>query len=112
MSAAFSSDDRRILTGSHDQTARVWDATSGKELLTLNGHSGWVNSVAFSPDGRRILTGNGDGTVKVWEAASAEQVVRWHNEEQAAAEAPPSERTVALGRAPTLRTNLPGGIKN
>jgi TonB family protein len=45
----------------------VWDARSGKELLTLKGHSSSVNSVAFSPDGTRILTGSSDDTAKVFE---------------------------------------------
>ena len=38
-SVAFSPDGQRIVTGSGDQTAKVWDAASGKELLTLKGHS-------------------------------------------------------------------------
>ena len=39
---AFSPDGQRIVTGSGDQTAKVWDAASGKELLTLKGHSGAI----------------------------------------------------------------------
>ena len=31
----------------------------GRELLTLKGHTGWVNSVAFSPDGRSPHTSTG-----------------------------------------------------
>ncbi len=41
-----------------DQTAKVWDAASGKELLTLRGHSAGFCVVAFSPDGQRIVTGS------------------------------------------------------
>ena len=55
---AFSPDGQRIVTGSLDETAKVWDAASGKELLTLKGHSGQVGAVAFSPDGQRIVTGS------------------------------------------------------
>src|SRR5262249_2657266 len=36
---AFSADGQRIVTGSEDHVAKVWDATSGKELLILKGHS-------------------------------------------------------------------------
>ena len=57
-SAAFSPDGTRILTGSWDRTARVWDARTGTTLFELKGHTGGVNSVAFSPDGLRILTGS------------------------------------------------------
>ena len=39
---------------------------SGKELLTLRGHSGSVNGVAYSPDGKRLATASQDGTVQVY----------------------------------------------
>jgi len=69
-SVAFSPDGRRILTGSLDQTAKVWDAAKCQELFSLKGHTHFVLSVAFSPDGRRILTGSYDNTAKVWDAAT------------------------------------------
>src|SRR5438876_450320 len=53
--------------------AMVWDAASGRELLTLKGHSAVITSVAFSPDSQWIVTGSWDQTVKVWEAASEQQ---------------------------------------
>ena len=69
---AFSPDGQRIVTGSADQTAKVWDAASGGELLTLKGHSAAIWSVAFSPDGQRIVTGSWDQTAKVWEVATGD----------------------------------------
>jgi WD40 repeat protein len=83
-SVAFSPDGQRILTGSADNTAKVWEAASGKELLTLKEHIGPIAAVAFSPDGQRIVTSSWDGTVKVWEAATVKQVAAWQVEEQAA----------------------------
>ena len=56
-SASFSPDGSRIVTGSGDKTAKVWDAQSGAEVLTLKGHTGAVTSASFSPDGSRIVTG-------------------------------------------------------
>ena len=67
-SVAFSPDGTRIVTGSEDQTAKVWDARTGTALLELKGHTGAVTSVSFSPDGTRIVTGSGDRTAKVWDA--------------------------------------------
>jgi WD40 repeat protein len=48
------------------KTAKIWDAESGKELLTLRGHSAGVVGVAFSPDGKRLATATEDGTVIVY----------------------------------------------
>ena len=67
-SVSFSPDGTRIVTGSWDQTAKVWDARTGTPLLDLKGHTGFVMSVSFSPDGTRIVTGSYDGTAKVWDA--------------------------------------------
>ena len=53
-----------------DKTAKMWDATNGRELLTLKGHNNMVLGVAFLPDGRRIVTGGDDSTAKLWETAS------------------------------------------
>jgi WD40 repeat protein len=53
-----------VLTGSLDG-ARLWNAASGRELLTLKEHNGWVTSAAFSPDGRYLLTGGNDATARL-----------------------------------------------
>ena len=62
-SVAFSPDGRKILTGSDDRTARVWDAATGQQLLTMN-HAGRITCAAFSPDGKRIVTASLDKTAR------------------------------------------------
>ena len=64
-SVAFSRDGTRIVSGSADFSARVWDALTGDELKTLNGHTDDVRSVAFSSDGTRIVSGSHDSSVRV-----------------------------------------------
>ena len=68
LSASFSPDGSRVVTGSEDKTAKVWDARTGAELLTFKGHTGVVLSAAFSPDGARVVTAGHDPVVRVWDA--------------------------------------------
>jgi WD40 repeat protein/serine/threonine protein kinase len=73
-SVAFYGNGDRLITGSKDATARVWDPRlseigttgellTGREVLTLTGHSTGLTSVSFSPDGRFALTAGDDGNV-------------------------------------------------
>src|SRR6185295_15934491 len=64
--AEFSPDGMRVVTASQDETARVWDAKTGKLLTEPLRHEG-VFSARFSPDGRRVLTASSDDTARVWE---------------------------------------------
>jgi WD40 repeat protein len=74
LTAALSPDGSRIVTGSVDETAKVWDATTGREIRTLHGHTSAITAVAFSPDGQRIITGSNDNTAKVWDVASGRNI--------------------------------------
>ncbi|MFW6437588.1 MAG: TIR domain-containing protein [Armatimonadota bacterium] len=73
-SVAVSPDGQRIVSGSSDNTVRVWDANSGEELACLRGHEAWVTSVTFCPDGCRVVSGSGDKTVRVWDADNGEEL--------------------------------------
>ena len=73
-SAVYSADGQRIVTGSGDKTAKVWDAKTGQELLTLKGHDNLLWSAGYSPDGQRIVTASWDKTAKVWEANTGKEL--------------------------------------
>lgn len=80
-SVSFSPDGRWIVTGSWDNSAKIWDAAKGTAVLKLIGeHQGFVNSAQFSPNGRQVLTASDDGTAKLWEwtlpAANAGEAVK------------------------------------
>ncbi|KIM56120.1 hypothetical protein SCLCIDRAFT_89586, partial [Scleroderma citrinum Foug A] len=64
-----SPDGTRIVSGSHDNTVRVWDTDSGVEIGSpLEGHTLGVTSVAFSCDGTKIVSGSWDNSARVWNA--------------------------------------------
>ncbi len=67
---AYSPDGQRILTASFDNSLKLWDAATGKELKTFAGQAGhqkMVLSAAFSPDRQSIASGSADGTAKIWD---------------------------------------------
>lgn len=63
---SFSPDGARIASVSYDHIIRIWDATTGSTLLTLEGHPNIVFSVAFSSDGNLLTSGSYDHNVRVW----------------------------------------------
>ncbi len=88
-SASFSQDGTRIVTGSEDKGARVWDVATGQAIgepmrhewirggspKFLPGSAGHVVlSASFSPDGTRIVTASDDNTARVWDAATRQTI--------------------------------------
>jgi WD40 repeat protein/serine/threonine protein kinase len=84
--AAFSSDGKKIASGTQFGTLEMFDAASGNQLLSFNdpSESEWklirtitpVPAVAFSPDGTRIVSGSGDKTLKIWDTATGKLAFR------------------------------------
>jgi eukaryotic-like serine/threonine-protein kinase len=62
----------------YDGTVNVWEAKTGREMLTIKGHKGALMSAAFSPDGSRLASSGVDGTVKIWDAATGRETLTLH----------------------------------
>jgi WD40 repeat protein len=73
-SLTFSYDGTRLLAGTANDNAEVWDTVSGQLLGKLVGHSQGVNDAAYSPDGRRIVTASVDTTLGIWDAATLREL--------------------------------------
>jgi WD40 repeat protein len=63
---AFSPDGALLATASNDNTARLWDFTTGRCVRILTGHIKTVYALAFSPDGALLATASTDKTARLW----------------------------------------------
>jgi WD40 repeat protein len=107
-SAAFSPDGTRIVSASHDNTLRLWDAHTGRPIgEPLRGHESFVFSVAFSPDDARIVSGSADNTLRLWDAHSGRPIgepLRGHDDAvTSVAFSSDGTRIVSASRDKTLR---------
>jgi WD40 repeat protein len=74
VSAVFSADGKRVLSGGDDRTVRLWDGATGKELRCFRGHESWIKTVALSPDGKLALSGGSDATVRLWDVDTGREL--------------------------------------
>ncbi|KAF7346977.1 WD40 repeat-like protein [Mycena venus] len=99
---AFSPDGERIVSGSTDETVRVWNSRTGDLIAGPIQHSGRVNSVAFSPDGEHIVSGGHDTLVRVWDSRTGTLVTgpfRGHSDPVNSVVFSPDGQRIASGSA-------------
>jgi WD40 repeat protein len=66
---AVSRNGKFVVSGSEDDTVKLWDAARGRLKATFKGHVGEVTAVAISGDGKLVVSGSGDRAVKLWDPA-------------------------------------------
>ena len=65
---AFAPDGKTLASGGYDQSLRLWDVASGRELRSIS-HPAAVRALAFSADGKFIASGSEDKVVRMWTVA-------------------------------------------
>nr|MEC4583126.1 WD40 repeat domain-containing protein [Candidatus Parabeggiatoa sp.] len=73
-SVAISNDGKQILSGSYDNTVKMWHIETGEIIHTFKGHTDFVMSVNFSPDSQAVLSGSADNTLKRWNTETGKEV--------------------------------------
>ena len=66
-SVAFSPDGKTLASGGGDNVIHLWDVETGKNKMTLMGHTHWVFSLAFSPDGKTLASSSVDSDIRLWD---------------------------------------------
>jgi hypothetical protein len=61
-----------VVSASQDDTLKLWDAETGQEIRTLEGHSDTVLACAYSPDGARLASAGSDKTLRLWDAETGD----------------------------------------
>jgi WD40 repeat protein len=98
---AFSSDGKRIASGSDDGNVYVWSIAKQKQIGKLEGHGGSVTCVAYTPDGSTLVSGSKDMTVRAWNAKDGDELEKWvgHTEPiVSVAFSPDGKEVVTAGR--------------
>lgn len=67
---AYSPDGKFLATGSRDNSIKLWQVSTGREIRTFLGHLNPVNTVIFDPTGQWLASGSSDNSILIWEVAT------------------------------------------
>jgi WD40 repeat protein len=82
---AFSPQGDRLISTSKDMTVRIWNASTGEQVCSLEGHKSVVEMITWSKDSRHVATAGGkhDREIRIWDTASGLEILllRGHADE-------------------------------
>jgi WD40 repeat protein len=103
---AISPDGKTLASGSLDDTIRLWDLASGKELASLKVRDKWASSVAFSPDGRTLASGINSDLVRLWDVTTRKPTILrregYHDVEPVVVFSSDGKLLASAGKAPCI----------
>ena len=70
----ISPDGTKVLAGSADGMAWLWERTTGKLKWKIQAHPQSISALAFSPNGEMLVTGSADGSARLCDAASGKSL--------------------------------------
>ncbi|GCA83027.1 protein TolB [Microcystis aeruginosa NIES-2522] len=99
ISVNFSPDGKTLVSGSDDNTIKLWNVETGQEIRTLKGHHGNVTSVNFSPDGKTLVSGSWDRTIKLWNVETGQEIrtLKGHDSDVESFNFSPDGKTLVSG---------------
>ena len=71
-SLVITPDGQKLISGSWDDTIKIWDLQTGYLLNTLESHTSDVECVAITPDGQTLVSAGWDNTIKIWDLKTNE----------------------------------------
>lgn len=77
VSVAFSMDNRLLAAGSIDRQTRVFEVSTGREVMLLGGHARSVSAVAFMPNHRVLATADGGPVSRFWQGRRPQIICFW-----------------------------------
>jgi len=66
----FTPDAKLLITGSRDQTIKLFDMPHVAEQRTLKGHTAWVRALAVTPDNKVLISAGDDATIRFWDLSN------------------------------------------
>jgi len=80
---AFSPDGQYALSGAPDQTIRLWEVVTGREIQTFHGLGEQPISVALSPNGERLVSETSAGVVRLWNVETGDALRTFEDRSEA-----------------------------